>query len=163
MRTTLALCIVATACAWHAPITHSAHGAKTAHVMRWSHPPMLAAANAAPPSLLTQIKQTSAAAMRSGAAAFSSRALPVKVGLAVLALAFAVFLIEIKKRLELIRAGDQCMNTGDEDTCELYDDSIEKTPIWKLNMAYNKLVQTNTLAAKLAGPPPKGFEWGRIL
>ena len=152
MRAMLAVCFIASACAFHVPVAATSRNRSV----------MLAAAKAAPPSLFVQLKEASRAAVSTGVAAFSSRALPVKVALAALALAFALVLIEIKKRLELIRAGDDCMS-GDDDACELYDNSVEKTPIWKLRMAYNKLVQTNMLASKLAGPPPKGFEWGKII
>ena len=79
---------------------------------------------------------------------------------AVLAILFAYFFAEVKKRSNLLDTASKCMD-GDQDECAIYDEKVEKTSAWKLNMAIKNLPMTNLLAEKLAGPPPKGFAWGK--
>ena len=92
---------------------------------------------------------------------------PIKIAaVAAVAIVLVVttFLAELRRRADLIGVGDKCMTTGDGDACEIYDESVDETPAWKLRLAIDKLAQTNVLADKLAGaPPPAGFTWGKTV
>ena len=59
---------------------------------------------------------------------------PAKIGLIVVAAAFAFLTLELKKRRDLIITGDGCM-LGDEEKCETYDAKVDDLPAWKLKLA----------------------------
>lgn len=94
------------------------------------------------------------------AAAYGALSRPAQIVLvgAVLATTIGVK-NEMSKRAALISSGEACM-LGDDDECETFDSTVAKAPAWKLKWAADKLAQTNTVAARLAGEPPEGFEWG---
>ena len=81
-----------------------------------------------------------------GAAAALTR--PAKIGLIVVAAAFAFLTLELKKRRDLIITGDGCM-LGDEEKCENYDAKVDDLPAWKLKLAQDALPNSNTLQEKL--------------
>ena len=113
------------------------------------------------PSAIEQLRGTwTWGVVTSGSGAFFTLARPVQVVIVAGIVGALVGANELRKRDELIEAGEECM-LGDEAACETYDEAVEKTPLWKLRAVAEKLVQTNTLADKMSGaPPPAGFQWG---
>ena len=90
-----------------------------------------------------------------------SRPLQIAISVAALVAAYAVYARETAKRDQLIEKGDECMTFGDADACATYDETVAKTPVWKLKLSLPKLPMTNLLGAKLdGGPPPDGYSWG---
>lgn len=154
------LCFVTTGAAWVAPAPRMRHSAprmamSPAQAMSPAWPPKLATAT------LDSLKLKTAPFFAPVIAAFVGASPFVKagVGLAAVVLVLALVRMEMVKRSNLIQAGEDCMS-GSTDACEIYDDNVETTPLWKLKLALNKLASTNVLANKLAGPPPAGFKWG---
>ena len=121
---------------------------------------MAAAVAQAAPGGLELLKAKACSIFAPAMSAFAGVSLPVKagIGLAVVAFVLALIRMELTKRDKVIQAGEDCMS-GSDDACELYDASVDATPVWKLRLAINKLANTNLLANKLAGPPPAGFKW----
>ena len=113
------------------------------------------------PSAIEQLRGTwTWGVVTSGSGAFFTLARPVQVVIVAGIVGALVGANELRKRDELIEAGEECV-LGHEAACETYDEAVEKTPLWKLRAVAEKLVQTNTLADKMSGaPPPAGFQWG---
>ena len=129
------------------------------------HGSSMAPASIAPASIsAAALSRSSPIVAVSSAPVFLSKVrITAKVAVAaggLLAAILAYVFIEVKKRANLIQTADKCMD-GDEGECELYDEKVAATKNWKLQMALPKLPMTNFLAEKLAGPAPKGFEWGK--
>ena len=149
--------LAVTNCAWQLPATPTA--VRRASLISTS--PAGLSMVATSPSAIEQLRGTwTWGVVTSGSGAFFTLARPVQVVVAAGIVGLVVGANELRKRDELIEAGEECM-LGDEAACETYDEAVEKTPLWKLRAVAEKLVQTNTLADKMSSaPPPAGFQWG---
>uniref|UniRef100_A0A7S0HRI3 Uncharacterized protein n=1 Tax=Phaeocystis antarctica TaxID=33657 RepID=A0A7S0HRI3_9EUKA len=111
--------------------------------------------------------QTGLPALVSGVgAAYVSLARPLQVGIPVVGVAALAWAArEAQQREALLASGEECM-LGDEGKCVEYDNSVEATPVWKLQIAAasKRLTQTNNVADKLGSAgAPEGFVWGKTL
>ena len=90
------------------------------------------------PSAIEQLRGTwTWGVVTSGSGAFFTLARPVQVVVAAGIVGLVVGANELRKRDELIEAGEECM-LGDEAACETYDEAVEKTPLWKLRAVAEK-------------------------
>ena len=130
----------------------------------WQHPmtaasrPMIPASR--PMTPMTCKMSASPTAVGVGAAFVMTR--PVKLASAIFVCGALYGASELKKRSDLVAAGQDCMD-GDDESCEVYDEAVEKAPFWKLKLVAGKLVRTNRAYSKLQSAPPDGFEWGIIV
>ena len=147
-----------TGCGWQLPAAPATFVRRASPVFTSSAIQMVVT----PPSAIEQLKSTYTwGVVTSGSSAFFALARPVQAVIVAGIVGFVVGANELRKRDELIEAGEECM-LGDDNACETYDEAVDKTPIWKLQRVAEKLVQTNTLADKMSGaPPPAGFAWGK--